>query len=128
MDDNQRGLVQNSDAAKQLYDFTGLKWGTITPTDVDAFIDFGNKVFVIIEYKFGDTEMPDGQRWALERLVNAVLKPCILIHATHSTPLKQDIDGANAIVVRVYWKGQWRSDGKRTVKQAIDYFLTMCHS
>ena len=112
---------------KQLVSYRNLRWGNITPTDIDGFLDFQNKVFVYIEYKYKDTPLEGGQELAFRRAVDASPKPCILIHATHNCPPEQDIDGAAAIAVRVYWKGRWWLDGERTVKQVIDYFLDKCH-
>ncbi len=111
------------DRSKQIISYRDLRWGKITPTDIDGFLDFGDKMFVYIEYKFGDTNIPYGQELALRRLVDATGKPCILIHATHNFPPDKDIDGANAIVVQIYYKGKWHPDGKRTVKEVIDCFL-----
>ncbi len=124
---DERGVIRNRERARQLVDFHELRWGKITPTDLDGFIDFGNNAFVCIEYKHGNTEIGYGQGLAFERMVNlidATGKPCILIHATHNQhDPDKDIDGASAIVVRTYYKGKWHPDGNRTVKQAIDYFL-----
>ncbi len=120
----ERGTIKNRERARQLVDFHELRWGKITPTDLDGFLDFGDKVFVFIEYKYEDADMGYGQETAFKRLVGATRKPCILIHATHSQhDPDKDIDGANATVVRTYWKGQRYPDGKRTVKQVIDCFL-----
>ncbi len=125
MDD--RGKIKNRDRARQLVDFQELRWGKITPTDLDGFIDFGNNAFVCIEYKYQNAPIGYGQGLAFERLVNlmdAMGKPCILIHATHEQhDPDKDIDGANAIVAQTYYKGKWNPDGKRTVKQVVDYFL-----
>ncbi len=115
-----RGDMRNRDT--QIISYRDLRWGKITPTDLDGFIDFGNKVFVYLEYKYKDTEIPYGQELALKRQVDAVSKPCILIHATHSHPIGEDIDGANARVIRVYYKGKWY-DSEKTVREVIDSFL-----
>ena len=48
---DKRGKIGNRRRALQIRDFTGLRWGNITPTDIDALIDFGDKVFVFIEVK-----------------------------------------------------------------------------
>lgn len=102
--------------------YSGLRWGKITPTDIDGFLDFQNKAFVYIEYKYKDTPLDGGQELAFKRAVDVCPKPCCLIHATHTEPIPEIIDGANAIVVRIYHKGRWFPDGKRTVKEAIDAF------
>ncbi len=119
----ERGVIRNRDRARQIVDFHDLRWGKITPTDIDGLLDFGNKVFVCIEYKYEDAEMGYGQELAFKRLVDALSKPCILIQATHSQhDPNKDIDGANARVVRVYYKGKWYPS-KHTVRQVIDTFL-----
>jgi len=35
--ENIRGKVYNPGRAGQLKDFSGLRWGSMTPTDVDAY-------------------------------------------------------------------------------------------
>ena len=122
----ERGDMRNRD--KQIISYRDLRWGKITPTDLDGFIDFGNKAFIYLEYKYKDTKIPFGQELALTRQVDAVSKPCILIHASHEHPPEEDIDGANAKVVRVYYKGKWYDSKSRTVKEAIDRFLEKCSS
>ncbi len=123
----ERGEIEHRERARQLRDFRGLVWGTITPTDLDGFLDFGNKVFIFIEYKYKDKKMDRGQELALERLVDIVPKPCIAIHATHNQDdPRKDIDSANAKVVRYYCKenkGVWSSETAGTVKEIIDLFL-----
>ena len=47
-----RGKIRNREYAQILRDLTGLRWGKITPTDIDSFLDFGNKACVFIESKF----------------------------------------------------------------------------
>ena len=118
---SERGVMRCKE--KQLVSFRDLRWGKITPTDLDGFLDFGNKAFVCIEYKFGNAEIPYGQKLALTRMVDAMRKPCILIHATHNCPPEKDIDGANAGVVEIYYKGKWHNSPSDTVKEAIGKFL-----
>ena len=62
------GIFRNREYAKQLKSFSGLRFGKITPTDIDGFLDFGNNVYVFIETKHGDAPLPYGQKLALERL------------------------------------------------------------
>lgn len=118
-----RGEIRNRLISNQVINYSDLRWGKITPTDLDGFLDFGNKVFILIEYKFRDTEIPYGQKLALERLVDAISKPCILIHAVHNHEPDKDIDGANATVAQIYFRGRWFPDGRRTVKQVVDAFI-----
>ncbi len=116
----ERGDMRSDE--KQLVSYRDLRWGKITPTDLDGFLDFGNKIFVLIEYKYKTTPLDGGQEKALKRLVDSTRQPACLIHATHDKPADQVIDGANAIVVRTYFGGCWFPDNRRTVKQVIDAF------
>jgi len=126
----ERGKIYNYDRARQQIDFSGVKINQkITPTDFDAVIEYKDKAYIFIEYKYRDTTMPTGQRIAFERLVDDLnqLKPSVLILASHDTPVEEDIDGAGALVKGVYGshgyieKKLW--EGK-TVKQMLDIFLS----
>ncbi len=118
----ERGDRRNMEI--QPISYSKLRWKNITPTDIDGFLDFQNKVFVYIEYKYKDTKLDGGQELAFRRAVDNCRKPCCLIHATHNHPMEEVIDGANAKVVRIYFRGRWRPDsGIRTVKEVIDAFL-----
>lgn len=64
-----RGVIYNRDKKRRLNTFKNLTYGKITPTDIDAFIDFGNKIFIIIEAKGEAVPVPTGQRIALERML-----------------------------------------------------------
>lgn len=71
----ERGKIRNKDFKRQIFDMSGLQFGKITPTDIDGFMDFGNKLFVFFESKHGSSKMSYGQRLALERLVDACHSP-----------------------------------------------------
>ncbi len=38
--DDQRGKIRNKNAVARLRDFSGLRYKTITPMDIDAFLEF----------------------------------------------------------------------------------------
>lgn len=101
------GKIRNTANIAQVVDFSGLQFGTILPTDIDAFIDFQNRLFIDIEAKYGDTEMPLGQRLALERRCDASRIPATVLVVTHDTPPGTPIDLANARAVSYYWRGRW---------------------
>ena len=118
----QRGAIEHRDCASQIRDFTGLLFGNITPTDIDALIEYKNKAFIFIEAKYMDAKMPYGQRLALERLCNSLDKPSMLLVTEHYT--KGDIDFANSTVREYYYKGKWLTP--RTIiklRGAIEIFL-----
>lgn len=107
---------------KQLKNNTNLRWGNITPTDIDAFIDFGNKTFVVIEYKLEGTEVEFGQRLALERIGENFNKPILIIIADHNTAAEEEIDTGNCLVREFWWNGKWFNSHNRTVRNLIDSF------
>jgi hypothetical protein len=123
-----RGSIRNRDFAQQLRDFTGLCFGKISPTDIDAFMDFGGEVFIFIEAKHGNAPLRHGQRLALERLCDACQKAgveSIVLVASHDTD--GDVSYATLPVTLIRLHGKWRPPTKpMTVRQAIDEFRFWC--
>lgn len=121
----ERGVIYNRAYASQLRDFSGLRWGNITPTDIDGLVDFGAKAFVVLEIKHRGGNMPLGQRIAMERLIdNLALSgvDAIGLVAEHNT--NGDIDCANCIVTEFRWRQCWYQDERqKTVRAAIEGFL-----
>lgn len=66
MNDSERGKIRNREHVP-VKDFSGLRYGKITPTDIDGFVEFKDKIFILLELKFGDSVLKYGQRTALER-------------------------------------------------------------
>lgn len=108
---SERGVIQNRNFKNQVADMSGLRWGNITPTDIDAFLDFGDKMFVLVEGKFGGAAVQHGQMLAIQRLCDAGHCPprrfSFAIIADHKTPDGQDIDFANMVVRTVRFNGKW---------------------
>lgn len=121
-----RGEIYNRNRAGQLINFGGLVFGKITPTDVDGFIDFGDRAFVWLEYKAGDADMPYGQRLALQRTAAAARQTgrgALVLVCEHSTPIGQDIDGAAARVREYWYEGQWQhTHAEITTRAVIERF------
>jgi hypothetical protein len=117
------GEIKYKQRFMQNKDFHSLQYGTITPTDIDAFIDFGNIVFVVIELKLKGTDVPYGQKLALEMLVDNFKKPIIGIIAEHDTNSNETIDVADCIVKEYRWKYSWKTKKSMTVKKLIDIIL-----
>ena len=117
-----RGVIRNRERATQIRDFSGLRFGNITPTDIDACIEYRNKGFVFIESKYGNAILPFGQRLALERLIDALAKPAILLIGRHE--IEGDVDYAGISVTDYYFNNIWR---KPTIpvnmRQAIEGFI-----
>jgi len=127
MNDSDRGKIRNRECARQLKDFSGLRFGKITPTDIDGFVDFQNRAFVLFEIKHGTTPMPYGQRLGYERLADACEKSGIrtlVIVAHHDVAAPKDIDVAVLPVTQVRFQGQWKKPNvPHTVRSAFEAFL-----
>lgn len=123
---NQRGVIQNRARKQQISDMSGLRFDKITPTDLDGFMDFGNRLFVFIEGKFIATPVLYGQQLAIDRLCDATHNPpnrySFAIIADHCHPVDEDIDFANMTVRTIRQNGNWVHPMQRglTVKAAID--------
>lgn len=126
-------LIRNRERMRQVRDFRGLRFGSISPTDIDGILDFGGKLWAIFELKHEDTPMPFGQRLALERLCDGLERGgthAVVLVASHHE-VTTDIDCATASVTRVRECGAWRNPLRPvTLRQAIDslyarYVVTM---
>ena len=123
-----RGEIANRERAKQIRDFTKLKWNkNITPTDNDGFVDFGNKIFIDFELKLNGNDLPNGQKMAFERKTDALFdagKIAYFLIAEHETPLEEDIDCSQAKVIECRYHKKWHQlSGKVTLKKTIDKIL-----
>ena len=101
-------MFRNRDYAGQLKDYSGLKFGNISPTDINACLEFGGKLFIFVETKFGDAQMPRGQQLCLERLCDLLTVPAIIIQTRHD--LSGDIDMANTLVTRYRENSKWHNE------------------
>jgi hypothetical protein len=117
-----RGAIYNRQYASQIRDYTGLQYGNITPTDIDGFVEFHDRLFVFIELKHKGAQMPRGQRVALERLSDAVDetgRTSLLLVGEHDT--KGDIEAAECIVIAYRYHGKWRRPHQTmTIRECID--------
>lgn len=130
-----RGQIHSRRRAKQLVNLSKMRWGKITPTDLDSVIDFGNKATVIVEYKLDGNDCPRGQQLAIERSVEDAHKAGkhgLAIIATHQQENPDDdIDGASAKVrsymprrKNIAYSDKWRTPRREiSTKEMIDKFL-----
>ena len=123
-----RGKINHRDRARQINSFENLRYGTITPTDIDGLIEYHNQAYVLLETKYKEAKTLYGQKLALERLtrdLNQTGKPTICIIAEHEVEdPKRDVDVANAIVRKYKCNNRpWCEKAQGTVKQLIDNFL-----
>lgn len=70
-----KSRINNPQRMKQLIDFQGLAVDEyIYPTDVDGLIEYKDSEYIIFEVKYGDAEVPFGQKLALQRMVDDFTK------------------------------------------------------
>lgn len=125
-----RGAIRTHEHARQQHDFSGLNFGSITPTDSDGEIEFMGRCFVFLEFKYGEWTLEKwqqkyyGQKLAFERKADSMTKPTLLVLAQHAHKAPADIDAANAIVVAYRVNRRWRElDAPRTVRKCVEWFL-----
>lgn len=125
MNDEDRGKIHNREYAQKLKDFSGLRFGKITPTDLDGFTDFGNKKFVFIECKYGIPNLQYGQKLAIERLCDCCQKGGIdTIYIVTSHKSVNDINVAILPVFQYRFKKIWWTPNPSvTVRKAFELFL-----
>lgn len=129
-----RGVIENRERRQQILDFRNLRYNKITPTDIDASLDFQGKTFIFVETKYGDTSLPAGQRLHLENLVKAIGdsgKTALAIIARHDiSDCNRDVYLDKCKVRELYFNNtrSWRAPKQEvTVKEVIDviYKLTI---
>jgi len=105
-----RGKIGNRNRASLIRDYSGIRIKNITPTDIDGIIDYKNRLWIIIELKYGNTQLPKGQRLALERLTDnlSLSKPTICFVSSHWSDESEDIDAANTQLSEFRHNGKWK--------------------
>lgn len=124
-----RGEILYRERARQINNFAGLRFGKITPTDIDGLIEFQDKAYIFIETKTEGAPFPYGQRLALERLCDDLqkVKPTLIVVGQHNTPVDDDIDVSQAKAIMYRFEGEWRTAYEHTVLEIITRFLrTKC--
>jgi hypothetical protein len=125
-----RGVIRNKELAQQIKDFSNLVYGTISPTDIDGFIDFQNRLFVFIELKHRNAQIKTGQRIALERVCDACKtekRESVVIIGEHQTEPDKGIDVAGARVVFVRWQKRWHQwKREETISEVVFRLRKKC--
>lgn len=125
-----RGVIYSRDKKRRLNTFKNLTYGKITPTDIDAFIDFNDKIFIIIEAKGKGVPVPTGQRIALERMLKKMSlgdsEAMVVIADVIDGGMEDDVD-LGLCFVREVWLVECKSlkkySSEGTVKSVIDDFV-----
>ncbi|MBQ9596496.1 MAG: hypothetical protein IJR35_11640 [Synergistaceae bacterium] len=125
--DNNRGKIQYPARSKQIIDYYKIRYGNITPTDMDGFFEVKDKAYVFYEFKLEGASVPRGQELALTRLVDDLSKAgksAVLFICRHNIKdPEQDINAASSIVEKIYWDKHWHQGKGKTVKEHTDKFM-----
>lgn len=129
---NERGVIAHRERARQISDFSELRFNNITPTDIDAFTEYKDKAFMFVEFKHvSNPGMKTGQTLAFERLCRDLRKPRIFFLCTHNAPITEDIPCGRANVISYfYWtkripQWSWRDPvGPIMLKDAANLWLS----
>jgi hypothetical protein len=125
---DNRGKIIHIARKQQILDFSGVRYENITPTDIDAVIEYKNRAYIFIEVKYLDAKLPYGQMLAIERLVNdtSLKKHSFAIIAKHEIhDVDEHVKLSDCVVRQIYYKRQWHDYLKyeRDVKSVIDGFI-----
>ncbi len=122
-----RGKIRNREQSGQVRDFSKLRFGNVTPTDIDGYLEFLNRVFIYLELKYRGYPMPMGQRVALERGCKRIQDgggDAYVLVAKHFSPPDEDIDASELPLTHLFHKGRWESvDCPCSVREAIIHIL-----
>ena len=125
--EDNRGKVQFRNRMKQIIEFDGIKYGNITPTDIDGFFEKENEGFVFYEFKLDGCDMPTGQSLAYKRVVDALQtadKKSILFLCKHNVQNPMEpVPAKDAIVEKLYFRGHWFQGDGQTAKEWTDRFM-----
>lgn len=129
--DSNRGTIQNRDRARQIIDFGGIRYGNITPTDIDGLIEFkAIRTYAIFEFKLKGADLPKGQKLALEEMVNDFEKAgkyaCLFVCEHNVEDTNQDIVAAETIVTGMYCDGRWRKPKLKTLEVQCSRWYNYC--
>ncbi len=119
-------MFHSRERAKQLIDFSGLRFGKLMLTDIDAIFDYKNKGWLIIEVKTKGERLSLGQKIAIERMTDELgrSKPALAMVVEHETSTDTDVDLATCLVTSVRVNGAWRKIKKQiTTRQLFLAFI-----
>lgn len=123
MNEETRGKILNPKYAKQIVDFSGLRYDKITPTDFDGYIDFWGQGHWFFEAKYKDAVPCYGQKLALKRIADKAGPLSICIIASHDCPCEESIIASETIVSEVRFLQRWITPSKSlTTKEVTDAF------
>ena len=126
-EDNNRGTFQHRELARRLIDFDGLRYGNITPTDIDGIIEYKNIAYIIYEFKYCNSMVPYGQELCLKRMCDDLSKEgkiAVFLICEHYRNDGSDINASLAKVRELYYNGKIYSIyAGKTVKEVTDKII-----
>lgn len=108
-----RGEILHRNRIKQIIEFSGMRWGNITPTDIDGVIEYHNIGWVWIEVKGANIAVPRGQKLAMERFVvdvsNGNKQGVAIVSTHHENDANKNILLSKCDVSEYFWseKKKW---------------------
>jgi hypothetical protein len=119
--------INNKERMRQVINYDGLRYDTITPTDIDGLVEYKGKAYAIIEMKHRNKDVSKGQLIALERMaedLSAQGKLVTIFVCEHyvDNP-ERDVIAAKSIVRMCWFNGVWRIDMRKTLKERLDGFI-----
>lgn len=116
-------MIRNRDYITQIKDFSKLRIGTITPTDIDGLIEYKNRAFILFELKHGRGTVRGGQRLALERVIDAlaISRPAVCFVCNHTC--SGDIDVARVTVCEFRYQSKWWPGQNISLTEYVHRFL-----
>ena len=121
----ERGVYKNIEYGKQRPLFKNIRIGTITPTDIDAALEYHNQCFIFVESKSRGAQLQGGQRLFYERLCDNLTQelPTIILVTEHPKG-PDDFDLAETIVSEFRFEYMWRTPHMSiTCREAINQFI-----
>ena len=125
--EENRGVIQDQEQFHRRILFDQIRFGKCMPTDIDAAMEFGNKVLILYEVKYGSAKVPYGQSLILQRLVDAWNGEAVLFICRHHMGGNEDVHLKDTLVTEIYYKGKYHKE--KVVKNALDRtreFLDYC--
>lgn len=125
----ERGQIRNRTLAQKIRDFSGLRYGKITPSDIDAAMEFNGRLFIFIEGKRTGAPLPFGQRLMFERLTDAIdcqpARVCTTVIVDHEDIEGVDVDYASATVRAYRWHRKWLTPmgARKSLREFVDRML-----
>lgn len=108
-----KSLIKNRDRVKQVIDFTGVQNGKMHPMDIDAVLEFDNRILILIEVKYKGNDIPTGQKLTLERMCDAWHKKdeeneAIVLKVEHNfNNDNENIPLDKCYVTSIYYNKKW---------------------